>query len=110
VDITRGVLGIGADTAQATAAELRRRYESGKLQRQLAAAAEAVAALPETIQEAVQEVVSPPKKRRRRPLLIAAVAVTVLGGGAAAFSIVRRRSRPQEPPTLAPSVEVAPKP
>ncbi|ABK75126.1 cell wall synthesis protein CwsA [Mycolicibacterium smegmatis] len=110
VDITRGVLGIGADTAQATAAELRRRYASGKLQRQLAAAAEAVAALPETIQEAVQEVVSPPKKRRRRPLLIAAVAVTVLGGGAAAFSIVRRRSRPQEPPTLAPSVEVAPKP
>ncbi|AKS31665.1 cell wall synthesis protein CwsA [Mycolicibacterium goodii] len=110
VDITRGVLGIGAHTAQATAIELHRRYESGKLQRRLAAAAEAVqeslAALPETIQEAV----SPPKKKRRRPLLIAAVAVTVLAGGAAAFSIVRRRSRPQEPPTLAPSVEVAPKP
>lgn len=106
VDITRGVLGISADTAQATAAELRRRYESGKLQRQISAAAEAVAALPETIQEAIR----PPKKRRRRPLLIAAVAVTVLAGGAAAFSIVRRRNRPEEPPTLPPSVPVAPRP
>lgn len=110
IDITRGVLGISADTAQATATELRRRYESGKLQRQISAAAEAVAALPETIQEAVQEAISPPKKRRRRPLLIAAVAVTVLAGGAAAFSIVRRRNRPEEPPTLPPSVPVAPRP
>lgn len=109
VDITRGVLGLSANTAQATATQLRRRYESGKLRRQLAAAAEAVAALPDTLQEAV----SPPKKRRqkrRRPLIIAAAAVTVLAGGAAAFSIVRRRTRPQEPPTLPPSVEVTPKP
>lgn len=38
VDVTRGVLGVGVDSAQATAAELRRRYQSGQLRRELAAA------------------------------------------------------------------------
>ncbi|BBX33085.1 hypothetical protein MMAG44476_07296 [Mycolicibacterium mageritense DSM 44476 = CIP 104973] len=108
VDITRGVIGIGAGTVQATASELHRRYESGKLRRQLAAAAQAVAALPEIVQaEIAQE--TAPAKRRRRPLLIAAVAAAVLAGGAVAFSIVRRSMRP-EPSPLPPSVEVTPKP
>ncbi|MCV7283752.1 MULTISPECIES: cell wall synthesis protein CwsA [Mycolicibacterium] len=104
VDITRGVVGLGLNSAQATANGLRRRYESGKLRRQLAAAAEAVAALPEVIQEAT----APPKKRRR-PLVIAGVAAAVLAGGAVVFSIVRRSTRP-EPSPLPPSVEVTPKP
>ncbi|MBP2455178.1 cell wall synthesis protein CwsA [Mycolicibacterium lutetiense] len=105
VDVTRGVVGLSADTATAVAAGLRKRYESGKLRRQLAAAAEAVAALPEVLQEAT----TPEPKRCHRRLLIAGVAAAALAGGAVAFSIVRRSSRP-EPSPLPPSVEVTPKP
>ncbi len=104
--MTRGVVGISANTVSTAAAGLRKRYESGKLRRQLAAAAQAVAALPEVLQEAA----APPQpKRRRRPLLIAAAAAAVLAGGAVTFSIVRRSMRP-EPSALPPSVEVSPKP
>ncbi|WKG03588.1 cell wall synthesis protein CwsA [Mycolicibacterium sp. HK-90] len=107
VDVTRGVVGISANTVSGAAAELRKRYESGKLRRQLAAAAEAVAALPEVLQEAA----APPQpKRRRRPLVLAGVAAAVLAGGALAFSIVRRNARPEPPSPLPPSVEVTPKP
>lgn len=105
VDITRGVVGLGADTAQATAAGLRKRYQSGKLSRQLAAAATAVAALPEVLHEAAN-----PPKRRRRPLLIAAVGAAVLAGGAVAFSLIRRSRRPEPPSPLPPSVDVTPRP
>ena len=79
VDITRGVVGMGLNTAQATAVGVRRRYQAGKVRRQLAAAAEAVAALPEAFHEAAA-----PAKKRRRPLLIAAAAAAVLAGGAVA--------------------------
>lgn len=106
VDVTRGVVGISANTVSAAAAGLRKRYESGKLRRQLAAAAEAVAALPEVFQEAAA---APEPKRRRRRLVLAGVAAAVLAGGAVAFSIVRRSTRP-EPSPLPPSVEVNPKP
>ncbi|MGW4098487.1 cell wall synthesis protein CwsA [Mycobacterium sp. NPDC004974] len=106
VDVTRGVVGISANTVSAAAAGLRKRYESGKLRRQLAAAAAAVAALPEVLQEAAA---APQPKRRRRRLVIAAVAAAVLAGGAVAFSIVRRSNRP-EPSSLPPSVDVTPRP
>ncbi|MCV7068120.1 cell wall synthesis protein CwsA [Mycolicibacterium farcinogenes] len=107
VDVTRGVVGISANTVSAAAAGLRKRYESGKLRRQLAAAAEAVAALPEVIQEAA----APPQpKRRRRALVLAGAAAAVLAGGALVFSIVRRTNRPEPPSPLPPSVEVTPKP
>ncbi|MFV8048329.1 cell wall synthesis protein CwsA [Mycobacterium sp. 48b] len=106
VDVTRGVVGLSADTVSAAAAGLRKRYESGKLRRQLAAAAEAVAALPVVLQEAAAD---PQPKRRRRRLVIAGVAAAVLAGGAVAFSIVRRSTRP-EPSPLPPSVEVSPRP
>ncbi|WP_135459692.1 cell wall synthesis protein CwsA [Mycobacterium sp. DL99] len=106
VDVTRGVVGISANTVSAAAAGLRKRYESGKLRRQLAAAAAAVAALPEVLQEAAA---APQPKRRRRGLAIAAVAAAVLAGGAVAFSIVRRSNRP-EPSSLPPSVDVTPRP
>lgn len=106
VDVTRGVVGLSANTVSAVAAGLRKRYDSGKLRRQLTAAAEAVAALPEVLQEAAA---APEPKRRRRRLVLAGVAAAVLAGGAVTFSIVRRSTRP-EPSPLPPSVEVNPKP
>lgn len=105
VDITRGFVGLGLNTAQATAVGVRRRYQAGKVRRHLAAAAEAVAALPEAFHEAA----APAKKRHRR-LIIAAVAAAVLAGGAVAFSIVRRSTRPEPSSALPPSVDVTPKP
>lgn len=107
VDVTRGVVGISANTVSAAAAGLRKRYESGKLRRQLAAAAGAVAALPEVLQEAAAAPQAKPRRRRR--LLLAGIAVATLAGGAVAFSIVRRSTKP-EPSSLPPSVEVTPKP
>ncbi|OLT91257.1 cell wall synthesis protein CwsA [Mycobacterium syngnathidarum] len=106
VDVTRGVVGISANTVSAAAAGLRKRYESGKLRRQLAAAAQTVAALPEVLQEAAA---APQPNRRRRRLVIAGIAAAVLAGGAVTFSIVRRSTQP-EPSPLPPSVEVSPKP
>ncbi|MEV0671306.1 cell wall synthesis protein CwsA [Mycobacterium sp. NPDC050441] len=107
VDVTRGVVGLSANTVSAAAAGLHKRYESGKLRRQLAAAAQAVAALPVVLQEAAA---APEPKRRHRRLVIAGVAAAVLAGGAVAFSIVRRSTRRPEPSSLPPSVEVNPKP
>lgn len=106
VDVTRGVVGLSADTVSTVAAGLRKRYESGKLRRQIAAAAATVAALPEVLQEAAA---APQPKRRRRRLVIAGVAAAVLAGGAVTFSILRRSAQP-EPSPLPPSVEVSPKP
>jgi hypothetical protein len=114
VDVTRGVLGVGANSAQATAAELRRRYRSGQLRRELAAAQrtlvgelvaaqEAVSGLPRTIQNARDG------GRRRKRLMTLGVAAGVLAVGAVTFSILRRSMKP-EPSPLPPSVEVTPKP
>ncbi|MGE2714341.1 cell wall synthesis protein CwsA [Mycolicibacterium litorale] len=114
VDVTRGLLGVSADSAQATAAEVRRRYRSGQLRRELAAAQEtlvqeltavqeAVSSLPETLQGARG------RSRRRKRLLTVGIGVGVLAVGAVTFSIVRRSMKP-EPSPLPPSVEVTPKP
>ena len=113
VDVTRGVAALGAQSAQATAAELRKRYESGKLRRELAAAAEAVTdVVPEVFQDAITPPAKRRRKRRRRTLLIVGVTVAGLAGGAVVFSTVRRShgSAQPEPSPLPPSVEVAPKP
>lgn len=115
VDVTRGVIGLGAHSAQAGAASLRRRYQDGQLTRELAAAPETfakelaaaqevVAGLPQALQDARR-----PRGRRRRRWVIAAAVAVVVGGGAA-FSIIRRSSRPQELSPRPPSVEVQPKP
>ena len=114
VDITRGVLGLGVDSAQSTAAAVRRRYRSGQLRRELSAAQDALAAELSAAQEVVANLPQAladarRPKRRRRPLILAAVGVAVLAAGAAAFSIVRRSTQP-EPSPLPPSVEVTPKP
>ncbi|MBS1696487.1 MAG: cell wall synthesis protein CwsA [Actinobacteria bacterium] len=114
VEVTLGVVGLGAQTARSAACGLRSRYRSGQLREELAAAQEAlvhelaaaqevVANLPQTLQAARRP------KRRRRTLLFAAIGVVALAGGAVAFSIVRRSTQP-DPSPLPPSVEVEPRP
>jgi len=115
VDVTRGVVGLGFQSAQSTASDLRRRYREGRLAREitaaqetiaqeLAAAQEVVANLPQVLQEARKK-----QRRGKKPWVIAGAAVAVLAGGAVAFSIVRRSMRP-EPSPLPPSVDVQPRP
>lgn len=114
-EITRGVIGLGAHSARTGAANLRQRYGDGQLAQQLsdapetvakelAAAQEVVAGLPQALQAARR-----PKRRRRR-WVIATSAAVIVGGGVVAFSVIRRSARPQEPSPLPPSVEVPPKP
>lgn len=115
VDVTRGVLGLGVDSAQSTTASLRRQYRKSRLSKEIAAAQNVIAAELAAAQEVVvnlpqvlQDARTPPH-RRHRPLLIAAVGAAVLAGGAVAFSIVRRNNKPHPSP-LPPSVEVTPRP
>src|SRR6202022_1414396 len=115
VDITRGIVGLGAHSAQAGASNLRRRYREGRLARdlqtaqetlaqELAAAQEVVSGLPQALQQARRS-----QRRGKRPWVIAGVAVAVLAGGAAAFSIVRRSTR-QKPSPRPTSVDGPPRP
>jgi Cell wall synthesis protein CwsA len=115
VDVTRGIVGLGAHSAHAGASNLRRRYREGRLARdlqtaqetlaqELAAAQEVVTGLPQAIQQARRS-----QRRGKRPWVIAGLAVAVLAGGAAAFSIVRRSTQ-REPSPLPPSVDVQPRP
>lgn len=114
VDVTRGVVGLGIDSAASTAAALRKQYRRSRLRhelesaqatlrQELEAAAELVSSLPQSVQEARSG------KRRRRPIVVVGVAGLVLAGGAVAFSVARR-SRQPEPSPLPPSVEVTPRP
>jgi hypothetical protein len=115
VDVTRGVLGLGFDSAQAGAANLRRRYREGRLARELALAQETVAQQLASAQEAVSGLPAALQDARRspgraaRPWVIAGAVTAVLAGGAVAFSFIRRSSRP-EPSPRPPSVEVQPTP
>jgi len=115
VDITRGTVGLGVQSASSAGSRLRQRYRESQiagevsaaqetLARELAAAQEVVANLPQALQDARK-----PKNRRRRIALVTAVGVAALAGGAVAFSIIRRSMQP-EPSPRPPSVEVAPKP
>ncbi len=119
VDVTRGAVGLGVQSAQSTASQLRRRYQEGRLARdiaaaqetlaqELAAAQEVVASLPQALQDARRA----QRRRAKRPWVILGVGVVVLAGGAVAFSIVRRstRSQRQEPSPRPPSVDVQPRP
>ena len=107
VDVTRGAVGIGVDSARSSAAWVSDRYRHSQLAKQLkaelAAAQETVAHLPDTLSATRKS------RDRRRTLLIAGIGVAVLAGGAAAFVVVRRSTQP-EPSTLEPTVDVAPKP
>ncbi|EUA56661.1 hypothetical protein I553_8713 [Mycobacterium xenopi 4042] len=73
MDVTRGVVGLGLHTAQAGAANLRRRHREGRLARDLAAAQESigrelaaaqqvVSGLPTAVQQARRS-----QRRSRRP-------------------------------------------
>jgi hypothetical protein len=116
VDIARGSAGLGAQAVTAAVSGLRRRYQEGRLRseleaaqeavtRDLAAAGEVLADLPEAFREARAN-----RRHSRRPWLIAgAVGATLVVGGAA-FAAVRRRTSRPEPSTLPPSVQVDPKP
>ncbi|OBJ03778.1 cell wall synthesis protein CwsA [Mycobacterium alsense] len=116
VDVTRGLVGLGLQSAQSTASGLRHRYREGRLAREiaaaqetlaqeLAAAQEVVSGLPQALQDARRS-----QRRTKRPWLIAGVAVAVLAGGAVAFSVVRRSMRSEEPSPRPPSVEVQSRP
>ncbi len=115
VDVTRGVVGLSVNSAQATASGLRRRYREGRLAAEVAAAQEAIAqelaAAQEVVTNLPQALQDARKKHRhgKRTWVIAAAAVVALGVGGVTFSIVRRSMRP-EPSTLPPSVDVQPRP
>jgi Cell wall synthesis protein CwsA len=111
VDVTRGVVGLSVHSARAGASSLRRRYQEGRLARdiqsaqealvhELAAAQEVVTGLPEALAQARRS-----QRRKPRPWVRAGAAVVVLAAGGAAFSIIRRSSQP-EPSPLPPSVDV----
>jgi Cell wall synthesis protein CwsA len=111
VDVTRGVVGLSVHSAQAGASSLRKRYQEGRLARdiqsaqealvhELAAAQEVVSGLPEALAQARRS-----QRRKPRPWVLAGAAVVVLAAGGAAFSIIRRSSQP-EPSPLPPSVDV----
>ncbi|ABM10867.1 MULTISPECIES: cell wall synthesis protein CwsA [Mycolicibacterium] len=118
IDVTRGAVGLGVESARSSAVWAGNKYRRSKMARQLkaelaaaqeaiavevAAAQEVVAGLPQALEKARRS------RRRKRPLLLAGIAVVVLAGGAVTFSIVRRSTQP-EPSPLPPSVEISPKP
>ena len=116
VDVTRGVVGLGVDSAQSTASQVRRRYQQGRLAREVAAAQETIAqelaAAQEVVANLPQALQQARKKQRhgKRPWVIAGAAVAVLAGGAVAFSIVRRSTNRSEPSPRPPSVDPQPRP
>lgn len=116
VDIARGSAGLGAQAVAAAVSGLRRRYREGQLRteleaaqeavtRELSAAGEVLADLPEAFHEARAN-----RRHSRRPWLIAGAVGATLALGGAAFAVVRRRASQTEPTTLPPSVQVDPKP
>jgi hypothetical protein len=111
VDVTRGLVGLSVHSAHAGASSLRRRYQEGRLARdiqsaqealvhELAAAQEVVTGLPEALAQARRS-----QRRTPRPWVLAGAAAVVVAAGGAAFSIIRRSSQP-EPSPLPPSVDV----
>ena len=115
LDITRGTVGLGLQGAQSAGSGLRRRYSKARvagevgsarqtLARELAAAQQVVAGLPQALQQARK-----PNHRRRRLVIFSVAGLLTLAGGAVAFTIIRRSSEP-EPSPRPPSVEVTPKP
>ncbi len=116
MDVARGAVALGVHSAASGAANLRRRYRQSRLAQdvaaapqtlatELAAAQDAVAGLPQALQQARRR-----RRRSRRPWVIAGAAAVLLAGGAAAFLIIRRSARPEQPSTRPPSVDVRPQP
>src|SRR6478735_9514481 len=92
VDITRGVAGITAHSAESAAAAIKRRArEARAVQHEVAAEVEAVkqvvAELPQVLQD-----VRKAQHRRRRRLFVFGLLGLATAGGAVAFVIARRSS------------------
>jgi hypothetical protein len=118
VDVTRGAIGVGLNSARSSVGWVANRYRRGRIKSQLtkdlaaaqeaianefAAAQEVVTNIPQALQQARKA------KRRPKPLLVIGVGVAVLAVGAVSFSIIRRSTQP-DPSPLPPSVDVAPRP
>ncbi|BBZ42290.1 cell wall synthesis protein CwsA [Mycobacterium conspicuum] len=116
VDVTRGVVGLGVHSVQSTASQLRRRYQQGRLAREVAAAQETIAqelaAAQEVVASLPQALQDTRKRQRRgpRPWVIAGAAAAVLAVGAVSFSIVRRSKGRPDPSPRPPSVDPQPRP
>lgn len=114
VDVTRGAIGVSAQSARATAAQVRKRFQEA---REAAAEWDAldepgpvqqvVAAVPQVIHE-----VRVSQRRHRRLLVFGALGVLSVVGGAIAFRTIRssQTHTHSEQSSLAPTVEVSPKP
>jgi hypothetical protein len=118
VDVTRGAVGVGFNSARSSAAWVGNRYRRGRIKSQLskdlAAAQGAIAdeiAVAQGVVTHIPQVLQDARKGRRRPkpVLVVGAGVAVLAIGAVTFSIVRRSTKP-EPSPLPPSVDVAPRP
>lgn len=107
VDVTRGALGVGVNSTRSSVAWVANRYRRGRIKSQLtkdlAAAQEVVAGLPQTLQATRRS------KCRPRPVVLIGVGVAALAVGAVSFSIIRRSTQP-DPSPLPPSVDTAPRP
>lgn len=107
VDVTRGALGVGVNSTRSSVAWVANRYRRGRIKSQLAkdlaAAQEVVAGLPQTLQATRRS------KCRPRPVVLIGVGVAALAVGAVSFSIIRRSTQP-DPSPLPPSIDTAPRP
>ncbi|WP_431234416.1 cell wall synthesis protein CwsA [Mycolicibacterium psychrotolerans] len=108
VDITRGVVGITANSAESAAVALKRRArEARAVQQEVGAELEAVKQVVAEFPQVLQEVRTA-RHRRRRRLFVFGFLGLAAAGGAVAFVITRRSSTP-EPSPRPPSVDVSPK-
>ncbi|HEU0191506.1 MAG TPA: cell wall synthesis protein CwsA [Mycobacterium sp.] len=114
VDVTRGVVGLGVNSAVTGAAHLYKRYRESRLAREVAAAPDlleqGLASAQEAlvgIPEALQQVRESGRARGWRPGLMVGVGAAVLTAGAAAFVIIRQSSRTSAPSADQPGPAVA---
>ncbi|MBS4728104.1 cell wall synthesis protein CwsA [Mycobacterium sp. SM1] len=115
LEMTRGVVGLGAHSARAGASTMWRRYRQRKSARDFDAIHETTPpgrAVAQGLATGLPQAVRHPRRSQRRSLrrwVATAAAGMLLVGGAVAFLRVRRSPRP-EPSPRPPSVDVQPAP
>ena len=108
VDITRGVVGITAHSAESAAGAIKRRArEARAVQQEVAKEAEAVKEVLAELPQMLQDARNAQHRRRRRLFVFGFLGLAAIGGAVAV--VTARRSSVPEPSALPPSVEVAPK-